>query len=174
MPSTEDRFRGQVTGLIERSVMEGRGDNQTVWNRIKPSLEEAGLLTERGNNVLGRTGVDIVNQIRSRAVARRNGYRQFQRAAPEQIFLNTMAAPEENMRPAAERAILPEALARFDIAFINPAGDEESKTVSVRFPWSPGMTVGDVHDVVAEAAEGLALEYGQQLLGYANVRPVMI
>ena len=36
------------------------------------------------------------------------------------------------------------------------------------------MTVGDVYDAVAEAAEGLAMKYGQGLVGFDNLRPVSI
>jgi hypothetical protein len=174
MPGTpEELFRGVVAGVIE-SAATARASTAGLWAELRPRLGEAGLLTEGGANTLGRTGWQIVNEIRSRAVARRNGYQRFQRADPNQLFDNTMAAPEENLRPAAQRAIFPEYLARFDIQFVNNDGDLEVKTVSLRKDWVPGMTVQDVMDDVGAAAEGLALEYGQTLVGVSNVRPVTI
>lgn len=151
-----------------------RASTGELWAELRPRLAEAGLLTEGGQNTLGRRGWEIVNELRSSAVARRTGYERFQRAPQEQVFTADMAAPDLSIRSPGARFAQPEYLARFDMTYITPSGDSETRTVSVRQIWRDGMTVSDVWDDVQEAAEGLSLEYGQALAGISNIRPVMV
>lgn len=165
-PSWESRFRGQVAGIIEAGVAV-RATTSELWTEIRGSTTEAGVpITNRG--------FALVRQMRKEAVARRKGYERFQAADPQQAFTTTMAAPDMNVRSAMVRDVSPEYLVRFDLTFAGPDGTPTTRTVSVHDIWRPGMTVGDVQDSVAEAAEGLALDYGQGLIDFANLRPVMI
>ena len=162
----ESRFRGQVAGVIEAGV-QVRAPTGELWAELRPRLAEAGL-------DVGRRGWQIVNELRSGATARRGGYERFQAATPEQLFDYTMAAPDLNVRDPQSRALMPQYLARFDLTYLDQNGEQVTKTVSRLDIWQQGMTVQDVLDAVAEAAEGLGLEYGQSVVGFSNVRPVMI
>ena len=167
------RLRGVAAGIIEAAASV-RASTQELWNELRPALVEAGFVDPRGGMHIGSAGLDIVRQLRSEAVSRRVGYERFQRADTGDLFTWQMAAPAQNVRSATQRAIQPEYLARFDLTYLDPSGSQRTQVVSLRDVWTPGMTVGDVYDAVQEAAEGLALSYGQGLVGVANVRPVMI
>lgn len=162
----EARFRGAVQGIIEGGA-QVRASTAELWTEIRGAASEAGV-------AIGQSGFELVNRMRGEAAARRVGYERFNRAPAGAEFTMAMAAPEANIRPEAARAIQPEYLVRFDLTYLDPLGNETTRTVSLRDVWRPGMTVGDVIDAVGEAAEGLSNEYGQGLVGFSNIRPVTI
>lgn len=162
----ESLFRGVVAGRIEAGTAVRAGPAE-MWAELRPALAEAGLS-------IGQAGLDIVRELWSAAVARRTGYQRFAKAAPDALFSQNMVAPDMAIRPAEVRNLLPEYMVRFDLTYTAPDGTEATRTVTMRDSWRPGMTVGDVYDAVAEAAEGLGLDYGQGAVGFANLRPVTI
>lgn len=164
--SPESRFRGAVAGLIESGVAV-RASTAELWANIRAELTDKGV--ESIPNAW-----QVVNELRSEAAARRTGYERFQRAPMEAEFTRAFAAADPNVRAEADFALLPRYLARFDLTFIGPDGEQTTKTVSARDYWFPGMTVGDVHDMVADAAEGLTNKYGGELVAWGNIRPVRI
>lgn len=155
-----------AAGKIESAATVRAGAGE-FWAEIGAALREADLW------VPGRMKA-IIGPMWSEAIARRQGYEAFQRASPETVFGPRLAAPDINVRGAEVRAVQPEYLARFDLQFTDPAGEVVTKTVSMRDVWRPGMTVGDIYEAVREAAEGLSMDYGQGLVGFSNVRPVII
>jgi hypothetical protein len=165
-PTWEGLFRQAVSGIIEAGAAV-RASTSQLWAEIQGAAREAGL-------PIGQAGFRIVTELRSAAAARRNGYEAFQKAGPDAIFAQSMRAPEANIRAQAIREVQPEYLVRFDLTYTTLGGETETRTVSLRDVLRPGMTVGDVYDAVAEGAEGLARDYGQGLVGTANVRPVTI
>lgn len=165
-PSWESLFKGAVAGIIEAGTAV-RASTSELWAEIRGAASEAGLS-------IGQAGFSLVTQLRSEAAARRNGYEAFQASALEARFSQAMRAPEANIRAQAVRDVQPEYLVRFDLTYTTVGGEIETRTVSLRDVLRPGMTVGDVYDSVAEAAEGLARDYGQGLVGTANLRPVTI
>lgn len=165
-PSWESLFKGAVTGIIEAGTAV-RASTSELWAEIRGAANEAGLS-------IGQAGFALVTQLRSEATQRRNGYEAFQAANLEARFDQSMRAPEANIRAQAVREVQPEYLVRFDLTYTTISGEIESRTVSLRDVLRPGMTVGDVYDAVDMAAEGLARDYGQGLVGVANLRPVTI
>jgi hypothetical protein len=165
-PTPESLIRGAVAGIIESGTMV-RATTAQLWAEVNGAIAELGLA--RPANI-----GQIVSELRSESTARRIGYETFQAAGRESEFTRSMAANEANIRPESVRAILPEYLVRFDLTFTAPDGSQQTLTVSMRDTWRPDMTVGDVHDAVAEAAEGLANEYGRGLIGFGNLKPVTI
>lgn len=153
-------------GVIEGSAQE-RATTQQVFRAVFAEAERAGFDT---------TGPiwQAVNEMRSQAVARRNAYEAFQRAEPDATFTWQLAALDVNARDPETRALFPEYLTRFDMEYETPAGETVVQTKTMRNTWAPGMTVQDVLGEVNEAAEGLALEYGVELISVTNIRPVAI
>lgn len=144
-----------------------RASTKEIWDQVKAFAAQNDLTLETG---IGRA----VNELRSLAVAQRRGAETFNKAAADQLFTRAMAAPEINARSQVAQSLTPEYLVRFDLTYMDPSGQQVTRTVSMRDTWYPDMTVQDVHDAVAEAAEGLALDYGNGLVGFGNLRPVSI
>lgn len=164
--SWETAFRGAVAGIIEAGAAV-RASTGELWAEIRGAAAEAGLS-------IGQAGFGIVNELRSGATARRRSAERFQRTPMSATFGPDLRAPEINVRSLAVQAVQPQYLVRFDLTYLGPDGETATRTVSMRDDWRPGMTVGDVHDAVAEAAEGLANDYGQGLVGVSNLRPVTV
>lgn len=165
-PTWESRVRQAAAGKIE-SAAAVRAKPAEFWAEIRGALTEAGLWQP---GAMQR----VIGPMWSAAIARRTAYEQFNKAAPNTPFTSNLAAPDMNMRPADIRNLHPEFLVRFDLTFIDPTGEQVTKTVAVRDDWRPGMTVGDVYSAVADAAEGLGMDYGQGVVSYGNLRPVVI
>lgn len=165
-PSWETQFRGAVAGIIESGAAV-RASTAELWAEIRGAVGEAGLS-------VGRPGWQIVNELRSAASARQIGYRRFQAADDSDLFTPRLAAPDLYQRTTDIRDLFPEFLVRFDLTGTDQAGEEWTRTVSMRSAWAPGMTVADVKAAVDDAAEGLAIKYQSSLSGVANLRPVAI
>lgn len=144
-----------------------RASTAEIWAEIR------GFAADQGQT-LSRGVLQAVNEMRSIATAQRVSSERFARADPTELFSRAMAAPEINARSQVSQQLQPEYLVRFDLTYTDPAGQMVTRTVSMRDTWYPDMTVQDVHDAVAEAAEGLALDYGSGLAGYGNLRPVSV
>lgn len=153
-------------GAISGAVNSGNRSTEDIWAAVRTEAE--------------RLGVDLsgafagVNELRSLAVQQRNAGVAFSRTDPAAEFTRALAPWDINARAPGDANLLPEYLVRFDMTHVNPAGEEETFTRTVRDSWRPDMTVGDVSDAVFEAAAGLANDYGVQLVGVSNLRPVSI
>lgn len=165
-PTWESRVRQTVAGKVEAGAM-SRARPGEFWGEVRAALTEAGLWQA------GKVRA-VVGPMWSAAIARRSAYEQFAKASPEQRFDISMAAPDINARELTVRNAQPEYLVRFDLTFTGPLGEQQTKTVSMSDVWRPGMTVGQVYDAVREAAEGLSNDYGQGMVGFGNLRPVLI
>jgi hypothetical protein len=172
-PSWESLFRQAIAGIVESGAMV-RANSQQMWTEIRGALIDAGFVDAHGNATIGAVGRDLAVSMWSQAVARRGGYERLAKAKPSDLFATAHAAPEANVRPPDIRAVFPEYLVRFDLTYLNPAGENETRTVTLRDTWRPGMTIGDVIANVGAAAEGLGLDYGQGLVGFDNLRPVTV
>lgn len=174
---------------IVQGATEARLTTGALWDELKAFSAQPGK--EYGPGVWS-----AINQMRSIAIAQRNGWERFARdalgrnwrqargdpgawlnlhpAAPDTIFTSDHAAPEFNMRDPSVRDIFPRYLARFRLDFIDANGDQQSALVSTLQPWRPGMSIADVVDDVKTAANNLSNEYGQALVGFSDVRPVTV
>lgn len=164
--SDEARPFAGLWGVIQAGVAV-RASTAELWAEIR------GFASEH-NIPLGQGAFAAVNEMRGMAAGIRRGAETFQAADPEQAFTVNMAPADIALRSEGARLAQPEYLVRFDLTFTDPGGDIVTKTVSMRDAWRPGMTVSDVYDAVADAAEGLGLDYGQGVLGFANLRPVTV
>lgn len=144
-----------------------RASTAEIWSEIRGFAADQGMQ-------LGAGVLQAVNEMRSIATAQRRSAETFNKASADQLFTRAMAAPEINARSQVQQSLTPEYLVRFDLTYMDPAGQQVTRTVSMRDTWYPDMTVQDVHDAVAEAAEGLALDYGNGLVGFGNLRPVSV
>ena len=164
--SEESRPFASFWGIIQAGVSV-RASTSELWAEVRGFASEHGLQ-------LGQGAFAAVNEMRGLAASMRRGAETFQAAGREAGFNPSMAPPDISTRPPGARLAQPEYLVRFDLTYRDPSGEEVTRTVSMRDSWRPGMTVGDVQDAVAEAAEGLSLDYGQGLVGFSNMRPVMV
>lgn len=153
-------------GVIQQAVEE-RANTATIFANIQSFAEEYAYDTPRGM-------FQAVNELRSLAVQQRTGAERFQAVAPDTLFTAQHAPLEINARSAADRALFPEYLARFDMTAQDATGNITTITRTMRDVWSPGMTTGDVTQAVLESAAGLASRYGVDLISVGNVRPVSI
>lgn len=159
-------LRGILIPAVEAGTM-ARAGNRTFWAEMRGRIAEMGL-------DWNRQAGDIVREARTAAVARRTAYERFERARPEAVFSPYLRAPDINPRNLAVQAVQPQYLVRFDLTYIGPDGSTSTRTVTMRDVLTPGMTKQDVLDAVQEAAEGMGNDYGQGVLGVANLQPVTI
>lgn len=164
--SEESRPFAGYWGIIQAGVSV-KASTAELWAEIRGFASEHGLQ-------LGPGAFAAVNEMRGIAASMRRGAETFQAAERERGFDPSMAPPDISTRSPGAQLAQPEYLARFDLTYLDPTGEEVTRTVSMRDVWRPGMTVGDVYDAVQEAGEGLSLDYGQGFIGVANVRPVRV
>lgn len=153
-------------GSIVGQVAE-RASTAQVFAAVNQAAEDAGFDTGPGL-------WQAVNEMRSMAAVMRNGAEAFQAANPDATFTWQLAPLDINARDPETRALFPEYLVRFDMTYLDDQGEEVTSTKTMRGDWAPGMTVQDVLGEVNEAAEGLAMEYGVELISVDNLRPVSI
>lgn len=164
--SEESEPYAWMWGVVQRAVNE-RLTTQQLWNDLYSAWES-------DPNDIPRPSWGAVNELRSLAATIRNGAEAFQRADPDAAFTWQMAPLDINARDPETRALFPEYLTRFDMTYLTDTGEEVTSTKTMRGTWAPGMTVEDVIGETNEAAEGLALEYGIELISVDNIRPVAI
>lgn len=157
-------------GWLWNPIQAGRAaglNQQQIWDAIRSERDRLGTK-------LSFQAAQWVSRLTGIAGRQEAGYTRFNQADRSELFTRAMAAPEINARSLVAQSLNPGYLVRFDLTYLDPAGNQVTKTVSMRDDWTPDMTVGDVIDRVAEAAEGLALDYGQGLIGYSNLKPVSV
>lgn len=190
--STESAPFLGLWGVIQASAEE-RATTAELWAELRPAMAEQELAS-------GTAAWQAVNEMRSVAVAQRNGWERFTRAAlgrdwrtarldpsrwadlhpgaADSVFTSDHAAPEINMRPVESREISPEYLVRYQAHFVDLEGAERSAWLTMRDTWPPGLTVAEVVDAVHAAAEAEISEpdgsLQGELIGVTQLRPVMI
>lgn len=153
--------------FIVQAGAEAKASTATIWAEIRGYVEEQG-------GRLDRQAWETVNRLRSVYAQQRITTERFLKAPPETPFDTRFAAPEVNMRPIEVRDILPEYLARFNLNYIDRNGDRQTRKVTYRGVWEHGLSVGDVAEKVARAAEGFALDYGISYESHSIINLVMV
>lgn len=153
---------GSIVGQVAN-----RASTSQVFGAVYQAAENAGFDTGPGL-------WQAVNEMRSLAATMRNGAEAFQAAEPDSTFTWQLSPLDINARDPETRALFPEYLVRFDMEYMTEEGEILVGVKTMRGDWAPGMTVQDVLGEVNEAAEGLANEYGVELISVANLRPVAI
>ena len=149
------------------SAVGARASTADVFAAVRAEAERAGQTLQPGM-------WEAVNELRSLAATIRNGAEAFQSATRDELFTRAFAPSDINARAAADQALFPEALVRFNLQYTDAEGNEGERPLTVRISWSPDMTVGDVQDQVENLAAGLAERYGVTSDGVSDLAPVSI